>query len=1068
MNPLKDLKPGQAQLLSYFKPGLLPGHYTVDVLQPVTSPSADDPGCTLQTTKTLHVEGLNPYQLPTGSLHSFYPAQGETVGSRILPHLVLSDPHVPWELNPDQDDVSNTSLGGAPIPWFALLVFTAHELDTLPPASPALTPSPTLAAQLSKKQLQTFKTASSSPKVQVPLSDEELSKNPDDMLSVIFVNSAAFRAYFATQTLGTEGHEPQVQPDISRFSYLSHVRRTRSTKANQTSTDSYSITVCHRSGPLGGTGSTTAYVHLVSLKGVRNNLSYPVAGSSDLTALVSLLSWTFSWIPDTEAQIEDMIQNLSKNVRPLARECPALPSNPDMQSQWVQRRLQAGYTFIKHHMPSGETTAALFRGPLIPQSSPPDEIQNARATNIGPGLEIIDATTGFIDISYSAAWNLGSSLAIQKSAFAAALSTLRTRLLLIYRQLQPPVAADPLDEASQKLPDWIKQLGQITEAVEQTTNTAASGTGSRWKTARDKLDSSTPQVEIPAVNPEAGLHAVREMLDDEVTKLIEEKAQVAGNPEAPSKEGMFLPKIIDFVYNELLTLQAVPQNYLFLEPDILDTEAIFTFYLDPLWLDALIDGALSVGNQSIVNDDVFKKEIKRAINRYISHFESKPWTGRIPVWGTVICSKLLQSITDPLIRTSSDETAPTPQLLATTKLTDEALLLLFNCRPGDLTEGLTISQPPHQQRFAAGTTLTATSIEIDFPPVPMDNAADPSHKFSITPIKDDTKSQIHISNAFNFTTRCLWPARVMQLYMSGATAASADQDGEFPTMGSSSFMSLALGDKILELTINPTTAQVDSGRTSPLQPFQLHVPDTTTVASAATSNPVVENMMVMGEFPAPQTLQLSGGTMQLGYKVGLVTSVTIRESDQQTKGVLDVPLLRGTSSSTLGPVETTCRVLSQYKHTEGGSAADLLISIRAREDASNDKSDLLLQRVRIAFPLTALIATDAPTQPSVTLLGSEAGTWSAGSAIVPVWPPEGTQLAKDVASSGPAFVVELMAWCATLAAKADVSFMLSRVVLSSNYKKDVLLDVLEEYAVEDAQRIEATLVTQTWSVEGLE
>ncbi|KAF5720073.1 hypothetical protein FMUND_4357 [Fusarium mundagurra] len=464
MDQLPNVKPGEAQIPSYFKLGLLPDLYTIQVEQTISSPSESNPPITLKTKKQFNVQGPNQYQLPPGSVQSVYPAQAEAVGSRILPNIVLSNPHLAWELNPDESGkVSENLLGGTPVPWLALLVLTADEINTLPSSTSPLKPSPTLAVNLSKKQLQDFETPSSGPKVQVPLSGEELKKNPSDMVDVVFVNSKTFEAYFSPQA-GESGN----QPAITRYAYLSHVRRSEAKEPNpldNVPTNTFGITVGYRSGPLQINGTVTAYAHLVSLMGVQDNLQYPVADTSDLTALVSLYSWTFSWVPDTEAALDQAIQKRSSNVLPLARVSPPVGSNPDEQTKWVQARTKAGYTFVKHHLPSGEETVALYRGPLIPQISPSDETNHAEPTTHSSSLHIIDITTGFVDISYSTAWQLGRSLAIQNSPFFMALSVLRAHLFSVYREGQQKTKKDKTKSpGSEDLPAWMQKLRSVVEA----------------------------------------------------------------------------------------------------------------------------------------------------------------------------------------------------------------------------------------------------------------------------------------------------------------------------------------------------------------------------------------------------------------------------------------------------------------------------------------------------------------------------------------------------------------------------------------------------------------------------
>lgn len=59
-----------------------------------------------------------------------HPGEGVVVESRIFPHITLSDTDVPWGLSPDGGSVDGQFLDGSLVPWLALLVFTADELNT--------------------------------------------------------------------------------------------------------------------------------------------------------------------------------------------------------------------------------------------------------------------------------------------------------------------------------------------------------------------------------------------------------------------------------------------------------------------------------------------------------------------------------------------------------------------------------------------------------------------------------------------------------------------------------------------------------------------------------------------------------------------------------------------------------------------------------------------------------------------------------------------------------------------------------------------------------------------------
>ncbi|KAF5658337.1 hypothetical protein FCIRC_12929 [Fusarium circinatum] len=1023
MSNFVELKPGEAQFLSFFQPSLTPGEYKVKVTQEVTFQDGKGRKI-LYTDKKFRVEGPSQNQLPAGSVHSIYPGEGESVPSRVLPQVTLNDPHLPWELNPDNDENSaERHLDRSLRPWLALLVFTEDEIKTFPIMETRPTTSPTLSVRLSKKQLKELKSTST----QVPLSSKNLDTNPDDGVNTVFVNSSAFRAYFSRQMGDNE-----VEPAIARYSYLSHIRRSRSTKPRDSTTDTFSIILGHRSGPLEIESPTTAYAHLVSLKGI-SDLNMP--GESDLTALISLYSWSFTWRKGNDAEVKSVIEKISKNIRPLAR---ILEPSTD---QWLRRRLEAGYTMVKHRTQTGEQTVALFRGPLIPQKPRGDELDNAEASGHGSGLQIIDKTTGIIDITYSAAWNLGRSLAIENSAFTMAISALRMKIAQLQRKSSSTVFSGGNSEFPQEntLPGWYEELKQISKGEADSKAALATGSGSRWKRARESLDRSNFETAIPGPGTEMDGDVVRKFLEKEVEILVDDKDWYARELVEPTQEGLYLAKVLDFVYNQLLTLQAVPHSFMFPEPDILDTEAILTFHIDPLWLDTIVDGALSIGSHNTVNEDYTRNEIKWAINLYLHKVEIRYKHPRIPRWGAIICGTLLKIFDDPRVRTGSSQ-APSPQFLVNKKLDDKALLLIFNCRPSDLPSGLTISQAPHQQRFAVGKVLEPNRIEIELVGV-LPAGSEPFVK--VPAIIEHRGS----SKAFNFETRCLNPSEITKTYIASATS----DGGKYPVTESSALLSFALGDKTQELSITVTEDQADAARETPLEPFQLSLKTRTDEPSNLTA------MNVTSLKPSAGSIKL--GFKSLGEKKEALTAKSI-VAESSTKATqfatgATTSIQQASDDTHASTITASCRVLKQHSSDNGTRVVDLIVALNpgGTEALSGDN----FQGINVSFPLADLVDTKAVTPPRVTLFGQDTARWVAGSAYV----------TRDK----PCFTVRLRLRSPGLEKKVNFGFLLSNVVLSDNISDDVLVGVEEEYGTGghnlSGEGSQTRLVKQTCSIGGL-
>lgn len=143
---MEPLQLGDIPLLSYEAPSL-PVETHLGTNQKANGPSnAANP---LYTTKTFAAQSTGQFVLPENSVRSFYPAQGEAVENRVLPHVVLNDPLIPWERDANNDQTLTEILGSdARVPWLALLVFTADELQDVPTLNSPTKLSPTRAATL--------------------------------------------------------------------------------------------------------------------------------------------------------------------------------------------------------------------------------------------------------------------------------------------------------------------------------------------------------------------------------------------------------------------------------------------------------------------------------------------------------------------------------------------------------------------------------------------------------------------------------------------------------------------------------------------------------------------------------------------------------------------------------------------------------------------------------------------------------------------------------------------------------------------------------------------------------
>ena len=107
----------EMKFISYIKPSLPNGTYTIRAVQSVTSPE----NCEFEEQKTFDIAG-HAFHLPAEEVFSTCPADNETGEfGDMLPFVVLDNRTFPWEnsICPEKN--------GVPVPWVALLVISEGE-----------------------------------------------------------------------------------------------------------------------------------------------------------------------------------------------------------------------------------------------------------------------------------------------------------------------------------------------------------------------------------------------------------------------------------------------------------------------------------------------------------------------------------------------------------------------------------------------------------------------------------------------------------------------------------------------------------------------------------------------------------------------------------------------------------------------------------------------------------------------------------------------------------------------------------------------------------------------------
>ncbi|MCJ1397769.1 hypothetical protein MMC11_000965 [Xylographa trunciseda] len=890
-SPKLDLKPGQIQLFSYHTPSLRAGKYTVTVDHEFRTADGSQTR-PLRSAKTFRVVAPR-FDLPHGDIHSFYPPNGHADLPRVLPHVVFEDPHLPWErpMHEDQQTPADRdNLPAAHMPWLGLLSFTSDELSMsapLPAGLKDLKPSETMAYKIELGALMALGDAVQLPFDAKDVADLQAGKDPT-LTPPVEVNAVLLSRKLFEKLFPPEPGVPNTV-SLDMFKYMSHVRIVHThgmagDVGSNNNQEEYSVTVSPRSGPPEDLIAPVHMIaHLFSLEGIQEHIRLPLAEKTQWIALISLHSWSYQSLPADHVQYKDLLETLGKDIQPLRLHNDSIlsvqpddDSLPEKEAEWLRDRLEFGYSFIKYRPPTGEVTTALYHGPLTPawnrrardgndgkaassKQQPRNLTIDEFASNNGSDLQLVDHDSGLIDASYHLAWELGRSLASADRVFAGALMRLRadihhTARAAYLARISP---ADPIFATD------TKRRHGVSASVKESLGNAAPhpkafssiGTDRRWNKhgsvqplsfaiasqAKDEIMQKEIRDATASITSRAGADDNAEQDDDSATG----NSQPEPRPVQKLKSSNW--EIISKWCINKLMLQNIPTVYLFPEPDYLPSEALRTFYVDETWMNAFIDGALSVANHvSYTKPDLIRQALKENMNAKV--LESI----QIPTWGFVMRSKVVRTF--PNLRVTapwpgekeneeqdindqteenenkSQETDGIPecraQIVRMLHLAPDTLLCLFDRRPEEyeLTDedqskasvfpkGITIMQPPHQQRFSVGDSLDSERMKMELKLLPNKPAADdqqPQAHGSLLAersaktltLTSNNKIDIRNTQIYDWDTRCLIFPNFADLCLEfSKMILGSDRLGI--DKACSSWTGLQLNDALLVLELNP-------------------------------------------------------------------------------------------------------------------------------------------------------------------------------------------------------------------------------------------------------------------------
>ena len=534
---MSDTESGSITFTERHDPALLSGTYTITVSQTLAStvkPSAKE-GPIDEThqgvTRRFAVAGPRFTLSPTEITGQFPPPNSQGVYPSALPQIAFGRLTLPW-----------ARTAGGKLPWLALLVLDAAEgIDAMD-------------AQVGLLQRKPFQP------------DPQTKAGPLGPATASYADANAAWAPEHGQALTDRCRciELPVErfaalaPSADDMTWLTHTRHV-------TDGTDISLVVANRTPPV----SASATAHLVSLEGLSEWLpardgtpaSITVNGNNATAVrLVSLASWTFSAVAPEET-FAGRLGGVSCGVLSL----PAPEDAPGTATETARRAIDAGYCPLTHHTRGGADAVSWYRGPFVPGLP---EAGSARPTASADDLLRYDPSTGMLDASYAAAWELGRLLMIATPRVSAALRAWKARV-----SQRTALAAEA---------DLIRQRVGVTDVGALLNDRVAGALQAAPATAE-------PGGAVGAVPSLFGL--INQAVED-----IEALADLHADATLPAGVASW--------FEDLASLEGVPLGYLVPDDRLLPARsdghvgAIRFFGVDAQWITALVEGAFSIGRTS--------------------------------------------------------------------------------------------------------------------------------------------------------------------------------------------------------------------------------------------------------------------------------------------------------------------------------------------------------------------------------------------------------------------------------------------------------------------------------------
>lgn len=434
----------ETKIIQCIIPNLLAGEYKIKVDQTI---QAAENIQTINKDFTFGVDAAR-FTLNAQDIYAAYPPENTTGDySNHLPHIVFNRRTLPWERTIDGKEPKFTREGKEPVdippcPWMTLLLFSDEEMKDIKIISTALEDviiagdkkdtitRPGIAKNGDKNKENTLRLMPWESATQkcmiIDITKDQFYRSVPDENDLPFLAHSKLVTIDHKDQNGIEDTVVETQEQKFEIEVYSSQEPSDTSKdatkgkekieVNKTKVtgDGY-FSVLMGNRLITSKGTYTAV--LVSLEGFGPYLTTSPSKdiSTDKVRLVVLAHWTFT--NHGNKTFKTLLDNVA--VKSMAVETTSTPLRP---------YLNQGYVPMKHHMKNGAKNMSWYRGPFVPNELGFNTFLFESFTSADGALRY-HQDTGLMDVSISAAWELGKLLALQNKEFTKAIVAWNTNPL---------------------------------------------------------------------------------------------------------------------------------------------------------------------------------------------------------------------------------------------------------------------------------------------------------------------------------------------------------------------------------------------------------------------------------------------------------------------------------------------------------------------------------------------------------------------------------------------------------------------------------------------------------------